>query len=145
MSINDEETLRQILKSTENIATVGVSSNQEKPSYGIFAYLKAHGYHMIPVNPTATEIQGLPARADLATIPEKVDVVQVFRKSEDVPPIVEGAIQIGAKVIWMQEGIINEAAAQRAESAGLQVVMDRCMMKTHMKLLGSKPRLRASA
>ena len=138
MPINDDATLAQILKTIRTVATVGVSSNEEKPSYGIFGYLKAHGYNMIPVNPTATLIQGSKVYPDLASIPEKVDVVQVFRKSEDVPPVVEQAIQIGAKVVWMQEGVINEAAAQRAEAAGLQVVMDRCMRQTHIRLLGNQ-------
>jgi predicted CoA-binding protein len=136
MTINDADTLKQILKTVRVVASVGVSSNEEKPSYGIFGYLKAHGYQMIPVNPTAAEIQGSKVFPDLLSIPDKVDVVQVFRKPEDVPPVVEQAIQIGARVVWMQEGVINEAAAARAESAGLQVVMDRCMRETHRRLLG---------
>ncbi len=136
MTVTDEVKLREILTSVHNVATVGVSSNEEKPSFGIFAYLKAHGYNMIPVNPSAATIQGLRVYPDLAAVPEKVDVVQIFRKPEDVPPVVEEAIRIGAKVVWMQEGIVNDAAAQRAEAAGLQVVMDRCMMKTHKRLIG---------
>ncbi len=135
MPINDDAALAQILKTVRTVASVGVSSNEAKPSYGIFGYLKKHGYHMIPVNPTATEIQGARAFPDLAAIPEKVDVVQVFRKPEDVPSVVEDAIRIGAGIVWMQEGVVNEAAAKRAEEAGLQVVMDRCMMKTHARLL----------
>lgn len=138
MTVTDETKLREILMNAHNVATVGVSSSEEKPSFGIFAYLKAHGYNMIPVNPTAATIQGIHVYPDLAAVPGKVDVVQVFRKPEDVPPVVEQAIRIGAKVVWMQEGIVNDAAAQRAEAAGLQVVMDRCMMKTHMKLIGDK-------
>ncbi len=138
MTITDDASLAQILTTDRTVATVGVSSSPEKPSYGIFGYLKSHGYNMIPVNPTAPAIQGLTAYPDLLTIPGKVDVVQVFRKPEDVPSVVEQAIQIGAKVVWMQEGIVNEAAAQRAEAAGLKVVMDRCMMKTHRRLLGHK-------
>jgi predicted CoA-binding protein len=136
MTINDDATLTQILKTVRTVATVGVSSSEDKPSYGIFGYLSAHGYNMIPVNPTAATIQGSKSYPDLLAIPEKVDVVQVFRKSEDVPPVVEQAIQIGAKVVWMQEGVINEAAAKQAEAAGLQVVMDRCMRQTHRRLLG---------
>ncbi len=138
MSVTDETRLREILTNIHNVATVGVSSSEEKPSFGIFAYLKAHGYNMIPINPTATTIQGLRVYSDLAAVPEKVDVAQVFRKPEDVPPVVEEAIRIGAKVVWMQEGIVNDAAAQRAEAAALQVVMDRCMMKTHKKLIGEQ-------
>ena len=136
MTINDDATLKKILETARTVASVGVSSSEEKPSYGIFGYLRAHGYHMIPVNPTAAMIQGIRSYPDLLALPEKVDVVQVFRKSEDVPPVVEKAIQIGAKVVWMQEGVINEAAARRAEAAGLQVVMDRCMRQTHRRLLG---------
>ncbi len=137
MTIVDKSELAEILRSVRTVASVGVSSSEEKPSYGIFAYLKSHGYHMIPVNPTAATIQGVKVYPDLAAIPEKVDVVQVFRKPEDVPPVVEQAIKIGAGVVWMQEGIVNEEAAQRAEAAGLKVVMDRCMMKTHRALLGA--------
>ena len=134
MTINDDATLTQILKTVRTVATVGVSSSEDKPSYGIFSYLKAHGYNMIPVNPTAATIQGGKSYPDLLAIPGKVDVVQVFRKSEDVPPIVEQAIQIGAKVVWMQEGISHEEAGAKAEKAGLKVVMDRCMKKEHQRL-----------
>ena len=94
---------------------------------------------MIPVNPTATEILGEKAYPDLESVPEKIDVVQIFRKPEDVPPIVDDAIKVGAKVIWMQEGIVNEEAAQKARQAGLQVVMDACMRATHRRLIGAKP------
>jgi predicted CoA-binding protein len=102
-------------------------------------YLQEQGYRIIPVNPTATEILGEKVYPDLEAIPDKVDVVQVFRKSEDVPPVVDSAIKIGAKVVWMQEGISNEAAAQKAREAGLQVVMNACMRATHRRLLGMKP------
>lgn len=138
MTINDDNELRQILKSIRRVASVGVSSSEEKPSYWIFNYLKEHGYQMIPVNPTASEILGLKTYPDLASIPQKIDVVQVFRKAEDVPPVVEGAIAAGAKIVWMQKGIINEEAAKKAEAAGLRVVMNRCMMETHQRLLGER-------
>jgi uncharacterized protein len=134
--ITDDRDLLEILKTAKTVASVGVSSNDEKPSFWIFQYLLQHGYHMIPVNPTATQIHGQKVFSDLASIPEKVDVVQVFRKPEDVPPVVDEAIRIGAKVVWMQEGIVNEAAAKKAEAAGLKVVMNRCMMKTHDRLIG---------
>jgi predicted CoA-binding protein len=140
MTINDDAALKHILETARTVASVGVSSSEEKPSYGIFGYLREHGYTMIPVNPTAPMIQGIKSYPDLLALPEKVDVVQVFRKSEDVPPVVEQAIQIGAKSVWLQEGVINEAAASRAEAAGLQVVMDRCMRKTHRRLIGEKRR-----
>jgi len=136
MPIQDDSELRQILTTAKTVACVGVSSNPEKPSYGIFQYLAEAGYRMIPVNPTAPEILGRPSYPSVRMIPEKIDVVQVFRKPEDVPPVVEQAIQAGAKVVWMQEGVVNEAAAAQAEKAGLKVVMDRCMMKTHQRLLG---------
>ena len=141
MTIKDDVGLRNILKSARTVACVGVSSNPEKASYGIFQYLVEAGYHMVPVNPTTPEVMGRPSYPDLASIPGKIDVVQVFRKPEDVPPVVEQAIKAGAKVVWMQEGIVNEEAAKRAEAAGLQVVMDRCMMKTHQRLLGGLSRL----
>ena len=136
--MNDDRMLKDILLSTKTIASVGLSSNPEKESYWIVSYLKDHGYHMIPVNPTATEILGEKAYPDLESVPEKIDVVQVFRKSEDVPPVVEDAIKVGAKVVWMQDGIVNEEAAQKAREAGLQVVMDACMRATHRRLIGER-------
>jgi uncharacterized protein len=138
MNMNNDKTMRDILLSTKTIASVGLSSNTEKESYWIVSYLKDQGYHIIPVNPTATEILGEKAYPDLESIPEKIDVVQVFRKSEDVPPIVDDAIKVGAKVVWMQEGIVNEEAAQKAREAGMQVVMDACMRATHRRLIGPK-------
>jgi predicted CoA-binding protein len=136
MPINDDRELKRILTTIKTVASVGVSSSKEKPSYGIFEYLGAHGYEMIPVNPSTPEIQGRKTFPDLASIPEKIDAVQIFRKPEDVPPVVDQAIQIGAKVVWMQEGVINEEAARQAEAAGLLVVMNRCMRETHRRLLG---------
>ncbi len=141
MTIEDDAGLRDILRSARTVACVGVSSNPQKPSYVIFQYLLEAGYHMLPVNPTAPEVMGHRTYPDVTSIPQKVDVVQVFRKPEDVLPVVEQAIQAGAKVVWMQEGIVNEQAAKRAEEAGLQVVMDRCMMKTHQRLFGGLSRL----
>jgi uncharacterized protein len=135
--MNDKQ-LKELYKSVKTIASVGLSASVEKPSFGIAYYLKQQGYRIIPVNPTAKEIFGEKAYPDLLSIPEKVDVVQLFRRSEDVPPFVEQAIQIGAKVVWMQEGISNPEAAKKAEAAGLTVVMDRCMRAEHMRLFGSK-------
>ena len=116
--MNNNE-LRDILKSTKTIASVGLSSNPEKESYSIVAYLREQGYRVIPVNPTAAEILGEKSYPDLASVPVKVDVVQVFRRPEDVPPVVDEAIKIGAKVVWMQVGIEHEDAARKAEAAGL--------------------------
>ena len=134
MTIDTDNELKQILTTIKTVASVGVSSNEEKPSYGIFYYLMKHGYQMIPVNPTASEILGLKVYPDLISIPQMIDVVQVFRKPEDVRPVVDAAIRIGAKIVWMQKGIVNEDAAKKAEAAGLKVVMNRCMMETHQRL-----------
>jgi len=131
--------LREILLSTKTIASVGLSSNQNKESYWIASYLKEQGYRVIPINPTADEILGEKAYPDLESVPDPIDLVQVFRRPEDVPPVVEDAIRVGAKVVWMQEGIVHEEAAQKAREAGLQVVMDACMRATHRRLIG--PRL----
>lgn len=137
--MNNDRILREILSTAKTIASVGLSTSPAKESYGIVAYLKSRGYRIIPVNPTADEILGEKAYPDLPSVPEKVDVVQLFRRSEDVPPFVEQAIQIGARVVWMQEGIRNDESARRAEAAGLTVVMDRCMRAEHIRLFGSGP------
>ena len=136
--MNDDKMMKDILLSAKTIASFGLSSNPGKESYGIAQYLKGQGYRIIPVNPTAAEILGEKAYPDLESVPEPIDVVQVFRRSEDVPPVVDSAIKVGAKVIWMQEGIVNEEAAQKAREAGLQVVMDACMRVTHRRLIGEK-------
>lgn len=136
--MNNDQMMKELLLSSKTIASVGLSSNQQKESYGIASYLKEQGYRIIPVNPTANEIFGEKAYPDLSSIPEKVDIVQVFRKPEDVPPVVDEAIKIGAKAIWMQEGITHEESAQKAREAGLQVVMDACMRGTHRRLVGPK-------
>jgi uncharacterized protein len=136
--MNDDQMMKDILVSAKTIASVGLSSNQEKESYWIVSYLKDQGYRIIPVNPTADEILGEKAYPDLESVPEKIDVVQVFRKPEDVPPVVDSAIKVGAKAVWMQEGIVHEEAAQKARAAGLQVVMDACMRVTHRRLIGEK-------
>jgi len=138
--MNSDKEMKEILLSARTIASVGLSSNQEKESYWIVAYLKEQGYRIFPVNPTAMEILGEKAYPDLSSLPEKVDVVQVFRKPEDVPPVVDEAIKVGAKVVWMQEGIRHEEAARKARAAGLQVIMDACMRATHRRLMiGPKP------
>jgi len=137
--MNNDQMLKDILLSAKTIASVGLSSNRAKESYGIVEYLKGQGYHIIPVNPTTNEVLGEKAYPDLESVPEKIDVVQVFRKPEDVPPVVDSAIKVGAKVVWMQEGIVNEEAAAKARAAGLQVVMDACMRVTHRRLIGERP------
>lgn len=137
--MNNDQMLKDILLSAKTIASVGLSSNRAKESYGIADYLKGQGYHIIPVNPTTSEVLGEKSYPDLESVPEKIDVVQVFRKPEDVPPVVDSAIKVGAKVVWMQEGIVNEEAAEKARAAGLQVVMDACMRVTHRRLIGERP------
>lgn len=133
-----EQDIRNILLTTKTIAVVGMSSKPGRPSQDVPLYLKAHGYKIFPVNPNATEIAGMKAYPDLVSIPEKVDVVEIFLRPEDVPPVVEDAIKIGAKVVWMQEGIANEAAAERAERAGLKVVQDMCMRVAHRHFFGTQ-------
>ncbi len=137
--MNNDREMTEILLSAKTIASVGLSSNPQKESYGIALYLKEQGYRVIPVNPTTPEVFGEKSYPDLESVPEKIDVVQVFRKPEDVPPVVDDAIKVGAKVVWMQEGIVNEEAAQKAHDAGLQVVMDACMRATHRRLIGAQP------
>ena len=136
--MNDDQMMKNILQSAKTIASVGLSSNPAKESFGIAAYLKGQGYRVIPVNPTTAEVFGETSYPDLESVPENIDVVQVFRKPEDVPPVVDSAIKVGAKVVWMQEGIVNEEAAQKAREAGLQVVMDACMRVTHRRLIGER-------
>jgi uncharacterized protein len=124
----------EILKSSKTIAVVGISSNPMRPSNGVSEYMKRAGYHIIPVNPNETQVLGQKCYARLEDIPEKIDIVDVFRRPEFVPEIVESAIAIGAKTVWLQEGVIHQAAAEQARAAGLNVVMDRCILKDHRKL-----------
>jgi predicted CoA-binding protein len=120
------------------VAVVGASPNEERPSYRVANYLKENGYKVIPVNPAVKEILGETAYPDLSSIPGKIEVVDIFRKSSDVMPVVDEAIKIGAKAVWMQEGVINEEAAEKARIAGLLVVMDKCMLKEHKRLVQSR-------
>jgi predicted CoA-binding protein len=124
----------KVLNSYRIVAVVGLSPNPERPSHIVASYLKEQGYKIIPMNPEARKILGETSYPDLVSIPEKVDVVDIFRRSEEVPAIVEEAIKIGAKVVWMQLGVINKEAAARARAAGLLVVMNKCMRKEHLKL-----------
>ena len=125
-----------ILKNAKTIAVVGISSKRFRPSFGVSEYLLNAGYKIVPVNPNETEVHGLRCYRALEDVPEEIDVVEVFRKAEDVPPVTEGAIQKGAKVLWLQQGIVNEAAGEKARAAGLTVVMDACMMVEHRKRRG---------
>jgi hypothetical protein len=122
-----------ILKTYKTIAVVGLSPNPMRPSHGVSEYMKHQGYRIIPVNPGHPEILGERSYRSLEEIPESVEIVNIFRRSDQVAPVVDSAIAIGAKVIWMQEGIEDETAAGKARSAGLEVVMDRCILKEHRR------------
>lgn len=128
----------RILTEFRTVAVVGVSSDANRPSHHVAGYLLDHGYDVIPVNPTAQRILGRTCYPDLKSIPRPVEVVDVFRRPDEVMPVVEAAIAIGAKAVWLQEGVINDDAAARASEAGLLVVMDRCMLKEHQRLTGGK-------
>lgn len=134
--MSEDERIKEILETARTIAVVGLSSNPAKISFQVAAYLKSQGYRIIPVNPTADTILGEQAYPDVLSVPDPVDVVQIFRRPEDVPPVVEQAIQKGAKVVWMQQGIAHSEAAAQAEAVGLWVVQDRCMRTEHRRLLG---------
>jgi predicted CoA-binding protein len=127
------DSIYEILKSSHTIAVVGLSSRKFRPSYGVSKYMQEAGYRIIPVNPENTEVLGEKSYAALEEIPEKVDIVDIFRRSEYVPDIVDSAIRIGAKSIWMQEGVIHSEAAEKARAAGLFVVMDLCILKEHAR------------
>jgi predicted CoA-binding protein len=130
-----EANKRQILETVKTIAVVGLSSREGRPAYYVPAYMQRAGYRIIPVNPKLEEALGEPAYPDLQTVPEPVDMVLIFRRSEKIPPVVQQAIEIGARVVWMQLGIVNEAAAAKARAAGLAVVMDSCIMLDHRRLI----------
>ena len=127
------DTIREILEQGKTLAVVGLSSKTMRPSHGVADYMQQHGYRIIPVNPHEESVLGEKGFASLDAVPEAIDVVVIFRRPEFVPEIVEAAIRKGAKVVWMQEGVIHEQAAERARAAGLKVVMDRCILKEHAK------------
>lgn len=124
-----------LLRSAKTIAVVGLSSRRSRPSYGVSEYMQSRGYRIIPVNPNETEVLGEKAWASLEEIPEHIDIVDIFRRAECVPEIVDSAIRVGAKGVWMQEGVVHDEAAGKARAAGLEVVMDRCILKEHRKML----------
>jgi predicted CoA-binding protein len=132
--MNEPETIKRILEECKTIAVVGLSSNPMRPSYGVAGYMQKRGYRVIPVNPHETEVLGEKSFPDLASIGEPVDLVDIFRNSEFAGEAVDEAIAIGAKAVWLQESVIDTAAAKRAEDAGLLVVMDRCWLKDHYRL-----------
>jgi uncharacterized protein len=134
--VDDIPTLRRILNDNRVIAMVGLSANWYRPSYFAAKYMLDRGYRVIPVNPSYEEVLGQKCYARLRDIPEKIDIVDCFRKSDEIMPLADDAIAIGAKVLWMQIGVINEAAAQKAVQAGLEVVMNRCVKIEYARLFG---------
>ena len=132
-SHHESDAITHLLASSKNIAVVGLSSRPERASHHVAQYLQSAGYKIFPVNPAETEVHGEKVYATLEEVPAKIDIVDVFRKSSAVPDVVDSAIAIGARAVWMQEGVVNEAAAAKARAAGLTVVMDHCILKEHMK------------
>lgn len=130
----DIGTISRIIEECRTIAVVGLSSDPYRPSHGVAAYMQRHGYRIIPVNPNQTEVLGEPSYPTLKDIPAKIDLVDVFRRSDAVSSIVDDAIAVGARAVWLQEGVVDRAAAERAQAAGLLVVMDRCWLKDHYAL-----------
>ena len=135
--MNQANAIERILRESKTIAVVGLSAEPTRPSHSVARYLQAQGYRIIPVNPMVEEVLGEKSYPDLASVPEAVDVVEIFRRPEHVPAIVDAAIAKGARAVWMQEGIVHQEAAARAREAGLMVVMDRCMYKEHRWVVGT--------
>lgn len=133
MEINATETIKAILDQCHTIAVVGLSSDTMRPSNGVAGYMQRKGYRIIPVNPNESEVHGEKAYPDLAAVPEKIDLVDIFRRSSEAGSVVDEAIRLGARAVWLQEGVIDRAAAARAKEAGLMVVMDRCWLKDHIR------------
>ena len=132
-------TIPELLKTSRTIAVVGLSSRRFRPSYGVAQYMQQSGYRIIPVNPFERQVLGEKCYPDLDSVPDHVDIVDIFRRSEYLPEIVEAAIRIGARAVWMQEGVIHPEAAERAAAAGLTVVMDRCILKDHAGMRRQPP------
>ena len=132
-----DEAIHDLLATSKVIAVVGLSSKRFRPSFSVSQYMQSAGYKILPVNPNETKVLGEKVFATLDEIPKesRVDIVDIFRRSEEVPEVVEAAIRVGARAVWMQEGVVHEAAAERARAAGLIVVMDRCILKDHQRLL----------
>jgi len=133
MSANEAGHITKLLKSAKVIAVVGLTNTPIRPSYGVSHYMQSQGYRIIPVNPNITEWEGEKAYSSLLEVPQKIDIVNVFRRPDAVPEVVEQAIQIKAPAIWMQEGVVHDKAAEKARQAGIFVVMDKCILKEHIK------------
>jgi predicted CoA-binding protein len=134
--VDDIAGLRRILQHSRTLAVVGLSAQWHRPSYFAAKYMRDHGYRIFPVNPRYDEVLGQRCYPDLRSVPEPIDIVDCFRKAEEIPAIADAAIAIGAKVLWMQLGIVNDEAAQRASAAGLDVVMNHCVKIEHARILG---------
>jgi uncharacterized protein len=134
LSVNSKETIQRTLDECQVIAVVGLSSNSSRPSNSVSAYMRRNGYRVIAVNPNETKVFGEKSYGSLADVPEKIDLVDIFRRSDEAGKAVDDAIAVGAKAVWLQEGVIDHSAAQRAVDAGLLVVMDRCWLKEHLRL-----------
>jgi predicted CoA-binding protein len=132
-SISGADLITDVLRQYKTIAVVGLSSDEMRPSHGVAAYLQSVGYRIIPVNPNEKEVLGEKSYGRLEDVPEKIEIVDIFRRPEEVPSAVDGAIRVGAQVVWMQLGVINEAAAERARAAGLTVIMDACLLVEHKR------------
>ncbi len=137
---DDGDPITKILRESKTIAVVGLSSNPRRPSHGVTEYMQGAGYRIIPVNPNETEVLGEKSYARLEDVPEKIEIVDIFRRAEEVAGVVESAIRVGAKVVWMQLGVENEAAAEKARAAGLAVVEDACILIEHRKRLHTNSR-----
>ena len=136
VDFQNKKLINRILEESRTIAVVGLSAKPDRSSYDVAAFLQSNGYKIIPVNPNLSSVLGEKSYPDLSSIPEPVDVVDIFRKSEDVGPIVDEVIKVGARTVWMQLGIVNEEAAKKAQDAGLNVIMDRCMKREYGKIHG---------
>ena len=134
MTTSHSKQIAELLKTAKTIAVVGLTDSPARPSYSVSRYMKSQGYRIIPVNPNITEWMGEKAYASLLEIPEKIDVVNVFRRPDAVPEVVEEAIKLKVPALWLQEGVIHEEAAEKARQAGIFVVMDKCILKEHMRV-----------
>jgi uncharacterized protein len=133
LEINSKEVIKKILDECQTIAVVGLSSDSGRPSFGVASYMRRNGYKVIPVNPNETDVFGEKAYATLADVPDKIDLVDVFRRSSEAGAVVDEAIELGVKAVWLQDGVIDHAAARRAQDAGLLVVMDNCWLREHAR------------
>jgi len=134
------DAILELLKNYKTIAVVGLSSNPMRPSYDVTEYMQAAGYRIIPVNPNERKVLGEKSYARLEEVPEKIEIVNVFRRAEEVPAVVDSAIRVGAKVVWMQQGVENEEAAEKARAAGLMVIEDACILVEHRRRVGELKR-----